>query len=272
MMNTRVIVAALIAGITLACSDVAGELAGSMMRDAGDAVADAGAELQDADMRMLADAAIDAGVALEDAGVAVMDAGRAVDELDASDDRDTSPAPCPDADHDGTCDDEDVCPGRPDDDDDDSGLADACDDLLWSMEVMHSFADAQGIAYFVLRPGSPECDMFAFGDDVAFGFEPRYLIDRIYTGDELASLAECIHMTLIVPELTITFRKVQAVPATHATFETMPFITDADFDPSIDWDLTGANPAYLKREILSYERDPNTGTAMFRGRWSMYGY
>jgi hypothetical protein len=77
--EARTIGAGLIAAVALACSDAAGELAGSMMQDAGETITDAGERMRDAGMRMLGDAAIEAGALLDDAGVTLMDAATAVD-------------------------------------------------------------------------------------------------------------------------------------------------------------------------------------------------
>ena len=95
----RTISAGVVAGVVVACSSAATDMAGEAMRDVGEMVADAGAGLRDAGMEMIGEAGVGAGEMLIDAGAAMVDSAAALDGSGSSvaDAQDTV-CDCPDND------------------------------------------------------------------------------------------------------------------------------------------------------------------------------
>jgi len=77
-MDKRTLVAGLIAGVVVACSEPATHAVGGAMMDAGEVIADAGAGMETGGIgSIIADAAAGVGGALQDAGNAMVDAASA---------------------------------------------------------------------------------------------------------------------------------------------------------------------------------------------------
>jgi hypothetical protein len=109
------------------------------------------------------DASDDGSVSEPDAGSdAGSDASEPIDVPDASDadsaienQPDAEPVPCADDDGDDVCNADDQCQGRPDRDSDGNGFADACDQLLWTIEGPSPVGTSRPLAQiYVMCTGS----------------------------------------------------------------------------------------------------------------------